>query len=71
MVNLVWILRFAKNKGVGWLQADNKMKKNKKKNSLNRQATGCEFYKSMRGPRGHFLVLGRMTYSHLPNRIFI
>ena len=34
-----------------------KMKKNKKKNK--------------RGLRGHFLALGRMTYSHLLNRIFI
>ena len=27
---------------VGWLQADNKMKKNKKKNSLKHWATGFE-----------------------------
>ena len=34
---------FGKNRGVGWLQADNKMKKikkNKKKNSLKQWATG-------------------------------
>ena len=56
---------------VSCVQIEIKMKKNKKKNSLNCQATGCEFYKSLRGPQGHFLALGRMTYSHLPNRIFI
>ena len=39
-MNLVWILRFAKNRGVGWLQADNKMKKTKKKNCLKHWATG-------------------------------
>ena len=42
-MNLVWILRFAKNRGVGWLQADNKMKKNKKNkknNCLKHWATG-------------------------------
>ena len=32
MVNSIWILRFGKNRGVGWLQADNKMKENKKNN---------------------------------------
>ena len=39
-MNFVWILRFSKNRGVGWLQADNKMKKKKKKNSFKHWATG-------------------------------
>ena len=40
MVNLVWILRLGKNRGVDSLQTKNKMKKNKKKNSLKHWATG-------------------------------
>ena len=55
----------------GDLQAENKMKKNKKKNSLKHQATGVEVLGQMRGSRVLFLALGRMTYSHFPNRIFI
>ena len=55
----------------GGLQAENKMKKNKKKNSLKHQATGVEVLRQMRGSRVLFLALGRMTYSHFPNRIFI
>ena len=38
-MNLVWILRFRKNRGVDGLQTKNKMKKNKKKNSLKHWAT--------------------------------
>ena len=33
---------FLKTVRVGWLQADNKIKKNKKNNSLNHWATGFE-----------------------------
>ena len=40
MVNLVWILRLGKNRGVDGLQTENKMKKNKKKNYLKNWATG-------------------------------
>ena len=47
------------------MQIEIKMKENKKMNSLNYQAIGCEFYRSLRGPRGYFLTLERMTYSHL------
>ena len=34
MVNLVWILRLGKNRGVDGLQTENKMKKKKKKEIL-------------------------------------
>ena len=40
LVNLVWILTLGKNMGVDGLQTENKMKKNKKKNSLKHWATG-------------------------------
>ena len=43
MVNSIWIFRFwdlVKTVGICGLQAENKMKKNKKKNSLNHWATG-------------------------------
>ena len=40
MVNLVWFLRLGKNRGVDGLKTENKMKKNKKKNSLKHCATG-------------------------------
>ena len=39
-MNLVWILRLGKNRGVDGLQTENKMKKNKKNNSLKHWATG-------------------------------
>ena len=39
-MNLVWILRLRKNRGVDGLQTKNKMKKNKKKNSLKHWAIG-------------------------------
>ena len=43
MVNFQFgFLEFIKTVRVGWLQADNKMKKNKKKNSLKHWATGFE-----------------------------
>ena len=34
MVNFVWILRIGKNRGVGWLETENKLKKNKKNNKI-------------------------------------
>ena len=40
MVNLVWIFGFDKNSGVWWFIGENKMEKNKKKNSLKHWATG-------------------------------
>ena len=55
----------------GGLHAENKMNKNKKKNSLKHRATGAEVLGQMRGSRVLFLVLGRMTYSHFPNQVFI
>ena len=48
----------------GGLQAEYKMKKNKKENSLKHQATGVEVLGQRRGSRVIFLALGRMTYSH-------
>ena len=45
----------------GGLQAENKMKKNKKKNSLKHRATGVEVLGQMRGSRVLFLALERMT----------
>ena len=30
MVNSIWSLGFCKNRGVGWLETENKLKKNKK-----------------------------------------
>ena len=42
-----------------------------KKNSFKSRATGFGVLWQLRGPRVHFLVLGRMTYSHFPNWIFI
>ena len=38
-MNLVWILRLGKNRGVDGLQTENKMKKNKKNNSFKHWAT--------------------------------
>ena len=32
MVDLVWIFGFGKNRGVGWLEIENKLRKNKKNN---------------------------------------
>ena len=55
----------------GGLQTENKMNKNKKKNSLKHRAIGVEVLGQMKGSRVLFLALGRMTYSHFPNRIFI
>ena len=40
MVNSIWILRLSKNRGVDGLQTENKIKKNKKNNSLKHWATG-------------------------------
>ena len=42
-MNLVWILRLGKNRGVDGLQTENKMKKNKKKNSLKHWPLGLRF----------------------------
>ena len=73
-MNSIWILRFGKNRGVGWLETKNKLKKNKKNNKIDLlEVSGCWALdpKATEGFQGHFLALGRMTYSHLPNRIFI
>ena len=59
MVNFKFgFLEFIKTVRVGWLQADNIMKKNKKKNSLKHRATGVEVLGQMRGSRVLFLALG-------------
>ena len=34
MVNSIWILGFCKNRGVGWLETEYKLKKKKKKDLL-------------------------------------
>ena len=31
-MNSIWILRFVKNRGVEWLETENKLRKNKKNN---------------------------------------
>ena len=56
---------------VGCVQIEIKMKKNKKKKSLMHQATGFKILRKIRGSRVLLLALGRMAYSHFPNRIFI
>ena len=78
MVNLVWISGFDKNMGVlvktvrvGCVQIEIKMKKNKKTKSLKHQAIGFKILRQISGSRVLFLALGRMTYSHFPNWIFI
>ena len=56
------------------MKTENKLKyirKIIKEVSLKYQDTGLRILGQLRGPQGHFLALGRMTYSHLPNRIFI
>ena len=41
-MNSIWILRFGKNRGVGWLEAENKLKKNKKNNKRDLlEVSGC------------------------------
>ena len=77
-VNLVCISGFNKNRGVlveigrvGCVQIEIKMNKNKKKKSLKHHATRFKILRQIRGSRVLFLALGRMTYSHFPNRIFI
>ena len=42
-----------------------------KNNSLKSRATGLEVLGQLEGPRVLFLTLGRMTYSHFSNRIFV
>ena len=42
MVNLVRVFRFGKNRGVGWLETENKLKKNKKNNKRDLlEVSGC------------------------------
>ena len=53
------------------MQIEIKMKKNKKKKSFKHQATGFKILRQIRGSRVLFLALGRMTYSHFSNQIFI
>ena len=55
----------------GGLQVENKMNKNVKRELL--EALGHWGWIPMvtKGSRVYFLALGRMTYSHFSNRIFI
>ena len=59
-----------KNRGVGWLQAENKISKEICKIEflavLGHWGWGPGSTEVLQGP---FLALGRMTYSHLPNLI--
>ena len=63
----VWV----KTGEVDSVQIKIKMNKNMKKNSLKSQATGLGFLGQPTYARVFILVLGSMTYSHFPNRIFI
>ena len=71
MVNLFWISGFDKNRGILMVKTGNENEVNIKEISLKCQATGSGFQRQLRGPRALFLALGRMTYSHFPNRIFV
>ena len=71
MVNSLWIWGFCKNSVVGGLKIANKNEIECKKNSLKSRATRLEVLGRLRGPRVLFLTLGRMTYSHFSNRIFV
>ena len=72
MVNLIWILRFCKNRGVGDLQIKNKISKRKCKIEFLAVSGHWGWGSGATDVlQGLFLVLGRMTYSHLPNRFFI
>ena len=55
----------------GGLQAKNKMKKNIKIEPLEVLGHWGWIPRATEGSQGPFLALGRMTYSHFPNRIFI
>ena len=61
-----------KNGGVGWLQIKNKINKENCKIEflavLGHWGWGPEVTEVLQRP---FLTLGRITYSHLPNRFFI
>ena len=63
-----------KNSEVDGLKTENKLKKNKKNNKRDLLEVSVHWAydpRATEGFQGHFLALGRMTYSHLPNRIFI
>ena len=64
---------FVKTGGVmvGWLEIENKLKKNNKRSLLEVSGHWAEVLRRLRGPQVHFIALGRMTYSHFLNRIFI
>ena len=71
MVNSLWIWGFCKNSVIGDLKTTNKNQIECKKNSLKSRATRLEVLGQLRGPQVLFLTLGRMTYSHFPNQIFV
>ena len=73
-MNSIWILRSGKNSGVNCLGTENKTSKNKKKikkELLEVLGDWGWIPRATEGFQGPFLALGRMTYSHFPNRIFI
>ena len=61
----VWV----KKQGIGCVQIENKIRKKKRKELLEVSATGLGFLGQPTCPQVFFLALGRMTYSHFPNRI--
>ena len=71
MVNSLWIWGFCKNSVIGGLKTTNKNEIECKKNSLKSRATRLEVLGRLRGPRVLFLALGKMTYSHFPDQIFV
>ena len=71
MVNSLWIWGFCKNNVIGGLKTVNKNEIECKKNSLKSWAIGLEVLGRLRGPQVLFLALGRMTYSHFLNWIFV
>ena len=60
-----------KTVGIGGLQAENKIRKKCIIEPLGVLSHWGWIPKATKGFQGPFLALGRMTYSHLPNQIFI
>ena len=53
------------------VKIENKIDKNMERSPLKYQVTRIRFLRKMRGFPSIFLVLGRITYSYLPNQLFI
>ena len=72
MVNSIRILGFCKNSGLNCLVTDNEISKKKCEIELLEVLDHWGWIPmATEGFQGPFLVLGRLTYSHFPNRIFI